>query len=575
MVHIIFYDFEVFSKYWCVCIVNLITNERKIIDTREELTRYYEENINQVWIGYNSRNYDQYILKGVLAGIKSKFINDEIIINNKKGWEISSVFNTILLNNYDVFKTNDRGLKFLEASMGNSIKESDVPFDKPDEFDFNDLKDTWDYCMYDAEQTVEVFIKRIDDFNAHLDILKTFKLPLLHISKTQAQLSALALDCVRKKWDDEWDIQLIDTLRIDKYWHIMEWFKNPINHNMNSSLTVNLAGVPHQFGWGGLHGAPDKPVHRKGLIIHVDVGSFYPTIMIEYDLLTRNARDKNKFKEIYDRRMQLKAEGKKKEQAPYKIILNSTYGISNDPYSSAYDPRQAHNVCANGQLLLLDLIEHLEDIPSMELIQSNTDGLIIQIDEEHFEQLDDICYEWETRTRMSLEFDFIKEIYQKDVNNYLFIREDDSVERIGAYVKPLDDLDYDLPIVNKALVDYFVKKIPVEQTILNCNELKEFQIIRKISYKYDHIKHGETILKEKTIRCFASVDSNDLGVSKKHATTGTYEKIEGTPVNCFIYNDAVNGLPVPKKLDKGWYIELAKKRLEDYGIVGGLFNEFI
>ena len=28
------------------------------------------------------------------------------------------------------------------TSMGNSIKESDVPFDKPDEFDFNDLKDT-------------------------------------------------------------------------------------------------------------------------------------------------------------------------------------------------------------------------------------------------------------------------------------------------------------------------------------------------------------------------------------------------------------------------------------------------
>ena len=48
--------------------------------------------------------------------------------------------------------------------MGNSIKESDVPFDKPDEFDFNDLKDTWDHCMNDAEQTVEVFIRRIDDF---------------------------------------------------------------------------------------------------------------------------------------------------------------------------------------------------------------------------------------------------------------------------------------------------------------------------------------------------------------------------------------------------------------------------
>jgi DNA polymerase elongation subunit (family B) len=141
--------------------------------------------------------------------------------------------------------------------------------------------------------------------------------------------------------------------------------------------------------------------------------------MIEYDFLTRNCKDKKKFKQIYDKRVELKKAGKKKEQAPYKIILNSTYGICKDKYSNAYDPRQANNVCINGQLMLLDLLEHLEG--HAEIIQSNTDGIILQVeDNPHaIQTMKDICQEWMDRTKMGLGFDEIDEIWQKDVNNYI------------------------------------------------------------------------------------------------------------------------------------------------------------
>lgn len=140
--------------------------------------------------------------------------------------------------------------------------------------------------------------------------------------------------------------------------------------------------------------------------------------MIEYDFLTRNCKDKNKFKEIYDKRVELKKAGKKKEQAPYKIILNSTYGICKDKYSSAYDPRQANNVCVNGQLMLLDLLEHLEG--TADIIQSNTDGIILQVYDEKSEiKMREICQEWINRTKMGLGFDEISEIWQGDVNNYI------------------------------------------------------------------------------------------------------------------------------------------------------------
>ena len=71
--------------------------------------------------------------------------------------------------------------------------------------------------------------------------------------------------------------------------------------------------------------------------------------------------------------------GKKKEQAPYKKLLNALSGAMKDKTNPAFDARNNNIMCINGQLMLLDLIEHLEVVEGFELIQSNTDGLIIRI----------------------------------------------------------------------------------------------------------------------------------------------------------------------------------------------------
>ena len=246
---------------------------------------------------------------------------------------------------------------------------------------------------------------------------------------------------------------------------------------LHSTVVLLKAGVPHTFAWGGLHGAIDK-YHGEGIFVNVDVSSFYPAIMIEYGFLSRNVANPEKFREIRDTRLKLKAEGNPMQQ-PYKIVLNSTYGAMKDKYNALYDPRQANNVCVAGQLLLLDLIEHLE--PHCKLIQSNTDGLFIKLHHENdLDIIKEICKEWENRTRMSLDYETFTKIYQKDVNNYIVIHEDGSYESKGAYVKKLNNLDYDLPIVNKALVEYFINSTPVEETIYNCNDLKEFHMVVKV-----------------------------------------------------------------------------------------------
>ena len=539
--------------------------EDVIVNDAATLTKYYEDNKDDIWVGYNSTHYDQYILKGILCGFNPKKINDFIIVKGKNGWQFSGLFNQIPLLSYDVMLST-YSLKQLEGFMGNAIKETSVPFDIDRKLTQKEIEETIKYCKSDVYNTMEVFMRTINEFNAVLDLIKTFNLPINYISKTKAQLSAIILGCNKHKWNDEFDISIVDTLKIGKYKAVLEWFKKC--NFYDESFEYDIAGVKHIFGIGGVHGAKEK-YHSKGLIVHVDVNSYYPSLMIEYGFLTRNCSNPEKYKEIYETRLQLKKEGKKKEQAPYKIVLNATYGISKDKLSLAYDPRQANNVCINGQLLLIDLIDKLESIPGFELIQSNTDGLIVKIPDtdKAFDQLDDICHEWETRTRMGLGFDFIDEIWQKDVNNYIFKDTNGKLERKGAYVKELNDLDNNLPIVNKAIVDYLTKNIPIETTINTCNDLKQFQMICKITSKYKCLVYGGEELSERCVRVFASKRATDGGLFKLHNSKSKPDKFPSTPTQCFIVNDTVDRVEVPSKLDREFYINMAKERSKDYGYI--------
>ena len=563
----LFFDMEIFAHDWLIVAIDPIKqNEFVIHNKKEELVKLYNDYKNDIWVGFNCRNYDCFILKAILLDFNPKEVNDFIIIEGNKGYQYSKLFNTIPLNAYDVY-LGFHGLKTLEAFQGHDIYESEVDFNTDRPLTPSELAETIEYCRNDVIETINVFIEQKEEFDALFGLIKMYNLPLSYISKTKTQLSATVLGARKPFRDrtDEFDITLVDTLRIDKYKHVVDWFMNPYNRDYDKSLVTDIGGVEHTFAWGGLHGAVEK-YHGTGLFLHVDVHSYYPNLMRVYDFLSRNVADADKFIEIINLRLQYKEE-KNPLQQPLKIVLNSTYGGSKDKYNQLFDPLMANNICVNGQLLLLDLLEHLEVVPSYQLIQSNTDGLIIKIDEQDFDLVDDICYEWETRTGMGLGFDYIKEIYQGDVNNYLFISEDGEVESKGAYVKKLKKLDYDLPIVNKAIVNYLVDKTPIEKTINECDDLMEFQKIYKVSSKYAFAMHNGKKLHGKVFRVFASTAMGDTYLGKCKSEGATVEKFASCPESCFIDNGDVTNKKANWKLDKSWYINLAKQRLEEkFGI---------
>ena len=639
----LFFDFEVFKYDWLVVAIDPIKQkEFVIVNDKEQLIKMYDEYINDIWVGYNCRNYDQYILKAIMLGFDPKKVNDWIIVKQRKGWEFSKLFNKIQLYLYDVMPNIPVSLKVLEGFQGVSIHESSVSFNVNRKLTPKEIAETIQYCRFDVLNTIEVFLKRKSEFDAQMDLLKAFNLPLSALGKTQAQLAAIILDAKKVRFNDDWNIRLPENVDLGKYKAVGEWFLNKANHQEDCSLEIMIAGLLHTIAWGGLHAGVSKETIICGddeVIFDIDVGQLYPNLMRVYKLLSRAARKPEMLDYVLDTSMRLKAEGKKKEREPYKRQCNIFYGAEGDPTNPLYDPLHRTLVCVFGQVFLIDLLDKIEDIVTV--INSNTDGIFFKIKKRLIPELEKRIKEWENRTQLCMEYTEYTKYIGKDVNNYIAIQSNGKIHAKGGYVKDLNDLDYDLPIVNEALRNYMIFGTPVEVTINSCTDFRKFQKIVKLSSKYEWVEHEQgynpsytkrgrlivnyfrtTKFDNKAYRVFASTDVNDgrllkcktndaisyeekqwEGFVKRGYTIhsdsfGEYirylpggsgtgydvyntkyvkfykpnhknvkkDKFGNTPEHCFIDNGDIRNKPIPNKLDRQYYIDLSKKRLEDFGV---------
>ena len=516
------YDFEVYSKvpnggWWCVTFIEyqsfidwwLKKSESKpivvtFVNDSFALREFYDEYKENVFAGYNSRAYDQFLYKGIMNGGKASEISDKLI-EGDRGFQIIGKANSIPLQNYDCI-LQDKSLKQLEGFMGDMIKETDVDFDIDRELTKEEIQQIIDYNIHDVEETCKVLYYTYGDFEAIVTMIEMFELDKKMFNKTKAQLTSNVLGAVHNHTlDDEFEITIPENLRMPKeYQYIVDWFTNPMNkayklplkddsHQDNRQLHTIVANVPHDYGYGGIHGCVDNVV-VEGILLIADVSSEYPSLMINENYYSRKLKEPKKFKVIRDRRLELKAK-KDKRQQPLKICINGAYGVLKDPHSDCYDPLMSNNVCISGQLYMTELIAKLGAVSGVSILQSNTDGVYTKLDSiEVLDKVKPILDEWQQRTKLELEVDVFEhgKLIQKDVNNYILIDMNDKshYKSKGAYVKKLSPIDNDLPIINKALIEYFVNDIPVEKTINECNDLIPFQKIIKLSSSYRKVLYG-------------------------------------------------------------------------------------
>ena len=565
MSDLLVFDWEVFPFDNMVTVINLMQKTtHSFVNDLDGFRKFYAAHVGDIWTGHNARNYDQYIVKAAVCGFDLKTVSDYIIVKEQPGWMYSDLFRRVPLIVYDTMPAIPVSLKTYEAMMGNDIQETSVPFDIDRKLTEDELNEVLKYNIHDVEQTAEVFYHRWNEFSAQLALVNIYNMPINYVGKTQARLAAEILGATPRVYHDEWDIRLPETLQLSKYRYVADWFLDPKNHDVKAKLETLIAGVPHTFAWGGLHGAIPKYNYEcddDEIMLMIDVNQLYPSLMIVYNLISRSVSRPHILVETVDKSIQLKKEGKKKEREPYKRFNNIIYGAEGDKTNPMYDPLHRVLVCVFGQLLILDLIEKIEDI--CQIIQSNTDGLLVLLKRTDREEFEARVAAWEVRTGLKMGQDEFRKIYQGDVNNYLAVDVNGKVKAKGAYVKDLSPLDYDLPIVNKAIRARLVEGTPVEQTILGCDELIEYQKIVKVSSKYYAGWHRGKPLQGKTFRVFASCNPHAGPICKIKEPGAKPEKFANTPEHCFIDNGQVRGKQVPAELDKYWYINTAKSRLAE------------
>lgn len=203
---------------------------------------------------------------------------------------------------------------------------------------------------------------------------------------------------------------------------------DPLETKGSLKLSMNYKGVKTDFGLGGVHGANSPGIYKSDdehVIMSSDVTSFYPNLAIR-NRWSPEHLENDKFCELYEWFFE---ERKKIPKADprnyvYKIILNSTYGLSNDENSFLYDPEFTMRITINGQLSLMMLYEMIcTEIPDCVPLMQNTDGLETKIPRDQVDKYLEICSRWEKITNLQLEHDTYSKVILADVNNYIALTE--------------------------------------------------------------------------------------------------------------------------------------------------------
>ena len=270
---------------------------------------------------------------------------------------------------------------------------------------------------------------------------------------------------------------------------------NPNETKGGFKYSIQYKGVRTDFGLGGIHGARTSKVYESNkdmIIMTSDVTSFYPNLAIRNNWSPAHL-PKKEFCEQYEWFFEERKKIPKKDirNYVYKIILNSTYGLSNDENSFLYDPEFTMRITINGQLSLAMLYEMItEGIPGAIPLMQNTDGLETMIPREHQDKYMEICAEWEKITKLQLEHDTYKKIVLGDVNNYIAVTESGSAKCKGRF--EFENLalhkNKSFAVIAKAIFNYFVNGIKPEDYIKTNRNIYDYCGGKKIRGDWKFIK---------------------------------------------------------------------------------------
>ncbi len=569
-----FYDLEVFKYDW-FAVFESDGELTEIHNDMEALRRFLSN--TQILIGYNNYNYDDRVAASILKNI-NPYETSQKIISGKR-------FNLKLQNplTLDVMQElKGLSLKEAQANLKQDIIETPIDFNLDRPLTKSEIRQVFKYCKNDVLVTKELFEERSDYFTTKFEIVKEFKLEATSLKRTRANLAAEVLkskpatdkDRLVFDYDERLIISELPAPVVKFYEEIEKSYKAGESFETleREKLNYKLAGIDHIFGFGGLHGAIEN-YKGEGNYMQIDVSSYYPSLILNNEFLKDESLDT--YKKLYHTRQQLKLSDDPKEVV-HKVLLNATYGAMKSKYNGLFNPRMANNIVVNGQLILTHLICVLEGF--CELIQTNTDGIIIKYEKGFDKQIIKLLELFEEQYNLQFDVDLITKIVQRDVNNYVIQKADGKIKAKGRFAN-YEGGNFErnsLAVIDKCLVDYYLHGTRINKIVIElwkANKLEFFQFVAKAG-KYDGMAQEikeETLLEgsyssrfeelQDTNRIFATKDKFLGGVYKTKGSAGAdikYTKVPYTSDNCLVWNGPLEKMD-KRRIDLNWYIKEVEK----------------
>lgn len=566
------YDIEVFQNIFHCSVKNTETNDiykfeiserknqlRELVKFFKQVDKYitwgdyYTTNINIptniIFCGYNNLHYDnpiinyiieyedklmQYNIPTICSSIfnlsKTITASSEDNIDAWKHWKYQIWFDTFDILTMLYSNKLRVGLKEIQVTMQYpNVQEFVCDWTKP--LPLEDFDSMIDYNINDIESTSELLNRCKKDVDLRIAIEDEYGVRVLSKDGVNIGMKILTQKYLEKTGLTWWDIKdlrspmsviplkdvILPFIKYDSpiLQRVLEDMKNQIvspgRKGYENKFVFN--NLRYSVGVGGIHSvnSPEIIIPRDDeMLIDIDVASLYPSMLIEYEFYPKHLGKEflEVYKQIKDERIEAKHNGDKVKNETLKLALNGLSGNLQNEHNFCYSPFAVMQIRINGQLLLLMLAEKLTQI-GCRIVQANTDGLFVLLKKDIYSKVNSICREWEQLTKLTLEEDRFKAMYQYAINDYFAITEDNKVKEKGMFITAVKLGKGLTPkIIPKAIISFFKDGISVEDTIKNCTDIRDFLMSEKTGKQW-HVEYMNEE-QQRTNRFYASTNGGYL-----------------------------------------------------------------
>lgn len=562
------YDIEVFQNIFHCSVKNTETNDiykfeiserknqlRDLVKFFKQVDKYitwgdyYTTNINipanVIFCGYNNLHYDNPIINYIIE-YEDKLMQYNIPTICSSIFNLSKTITTSSEDNIDAWKhwkyqiwfdTFDILTMLYSNKLRVGLKEIQVTMQYPNVQEFvcdwtkplplEDFNSMIDYNINDIESTSELLSRCKKDVDLRIAIEDEYGVRVLSKDGVNIGMKILTQKYLEKTgltWQDIKDLRspmsviplkdvILPFIKYDSpiLQRVLDDMKNQIvspgRKGYENKFVFN--NLRYSVGVGGIHSvnSPEIIIPRDDeMLIDIDVASLYPSMLIEYEFYPKHLGKEflEVYKQIKDERIEAKHNGDKVKNETLKLALNGLSGNLQNEHNFCYSPFAVMQIRINGQLLLLMLAEKLTQ-NGCRIVQANTDGLFVLLKKDIYSKVNSICREWEQLTKLILEEDRFKAMYQYAINDYFAITEDNKVKEKGMFITTVKLGKGLTPkIIPKAVINFFKDGVSVEDTIKNCTDIRDFLMSEKTGKQW-HVEYMNEE-QQRTNRFYASTN---------------------------------------------------------------------